>query len=79
MTKTKNTYLFKFTKKAQPGCLKEGNISKITEVTAMRSLPMVMVQSAVSTDRNRRFSGTIPSLPPIKLPVIMAPILSMMV
>ena len=30
--KTKNTYLFKFTKKAQPGCLKEGNISKITEV-----------------------------------------------
>lgn len=28
----KNTYLFKFTKKAQPGCLKEGNISKITEV-----------------------------------------------
>ena len=30
--KTRNTYLFKFTKKAQKGCLKEGNISKITEV-----------------------------------------------
>lgn len=30
--RTKSTYLFKFTKKPQPGCLKEGNISNLLEV-----------------------------------------------
>ncbi len=30
--RTKSTYLFKFTKKAQPGCLKDGGISNLMEV-----------------------------------------------
>lgn len=30
--RTKSTYLFKFTKKPQPGCLKEGNFSHLLEV-----------------------------------------------
>lgn len=30
--RTKSTYLFKFTKKPQPGCLKEGNFSNLLEV-----------------------------------------------